>query len=106
MIIDQLWTCGLSLMFGTTVEVIVPSSQFIFNDLVNFLTRIHTVNLSFAATMLTGKVGKHSFLEEQIQDYPGLGHGEFAYRVRFDWDEEIALPGALIGQHVSIHVYF
>ncbi|KAL2942071.1 putative linoleate 9S-lipoxygenase 5 [Bienertia sinuspersici] len=51
--------------------------------------------LCFSAT-LKGKLGNRSYLEELAEDSTGLAHGEYAYNVKFDWDEDIALPGAVI----------
>ncbi|XP_048497684.1 probable linoleate 9S-lipoxygenase 5 isoform X2 [Beta vulgaris subsp. vulgaris] len=45
---------------------------------------------------LKGKLGKQSYLEKAITEPTGLADDEYAYRVRFDWDEQVALPGALI----------
>ncbi|XP_021852191.2 probable linoleate 9S-lipoxygenase 5 isoform X1 [Spinacia oleracea] len=45
---------------------------------------------------LKGKLGRRTYLKEEITKLTGLGDGETAFRVRFNWNEEVALPGALI----------
>ncbi|KAL2942162.1 putative linoleate 9S-lipoxygenase 5 [Bienertia sinuspersici] len=42
-----------------------------------------------------GILGKASYLEEQIKEFNGLADGEYAFKVFFDLDEEVALPGAI-----------
>ncbi|KMT13762.1 hypothetical protein BVRB_4g081380 [Beta vulgaris subsp. vulgaris] len=48
------------------------------------------------ANDLKGKLGKVSYLEEGITEPTDLADGESAFKVRFDWNDELALPGALI----------
>uniref|UniRef100_A0A803KP58 Lipoxygenase n=1 Tax=Chenopodium quinoa TaxID=63459 RepID=A0A803KP58_CHEQI len=43
-----------------------------------------------------GKLGKLSYLEKGVKTITDLADDELAFRVRFDWDEDIDLPGALI----------
>lgn len=52
--------------------------------------------LCFPANDLKGKLGKVSYLEEGITEPTDLADGESAFKVRFDWNDELALPGALI----------
>ncbi|OWM85358.1 probable linoleate 9S-lipoxygenase 5 [Punica granatum] len=44
---------------------------------------------------LKGKLGKPAYLEEWLTKV-NLVAGETAYKVTFDWDEEIGLPGAFV----------
>ncbi|KNA22245.1 hypothetical protein SOVF_035790 [Spinacia oleracea] len=48
------------------------------------------------ANNFRGKLGKRSYLQKTVKEVTGLADGESAFRVRFDWDEDVALPGALI----------
>ncbi|WVY97890.1 hypothetical protein V8G54_030041 [Vigna mungo] len=45
---------------------------------------------------LKGKLGKPAFLEDWITTIGPLTAGETAFKVTFDWDEEIGTPGAFI----------
>ncbi|KAI4367853.1 hypothetical protein MLD38_016477 [Melastoma candidum] len=44
---------------------------------------------------LKGKLGTPAFLEEWISTFTPLTAGESAFKVSFDWDEGIGLPGAI-----------
>ena len=43
-----------------------------------------------------GKVGKRAYLEKLVNDTIDLADDESAYRVYFDWDDEISVPGAIL----------
>ncbi|KAJ9681974.1 hypothetical protein PVL29_018054 [Vitis rotundifolia] len=48
------------------------------------------------ANGLQGKLGKPAYLEDWITTITSLTAGESAFKVTFDWDEEIGEPGAFI----------
>ncbi|KAJ9681970.1 hypothetical protein PVL29_018052 [Vitis rotundifolia] len=48
------------------------------------------------ANGLQGKLGKPAYLENWITTITSLTAGESAFKVTFDWDEEIGEPGAFI----------
>ncbi|XP_034706086.1 probable linoleate 9S-lipoxygenase 5 [Vitis riparia] len=48
------------------------------------------------ANGLQGKIGKPAYLEDWITTITSLTAGESAFKVTFDWDEEIGEPGAFI----------
>uniref|UniRef100_F6HZ11 Lipoxygenase n=1 Tax=Vitis vinifera TaxID=29760 RepID=F6HZ11_VITVI len=48
------------------------------------------------ANGLQGKIGKPAYLEDWIITITSLTAGESAFKVTFDWDEEIGEPGAFI----------
>lgn len=56
---------------------------------------------------MKGKVGKQVYLEEEITEANGLADGESAFRVKFNWDEEVAVPGAIIvrNEHHNHEIY-
>ncbi|XP_027341792.1 seed linoleate 9S-lipoxygenase-3 [Abrus precatorius] len=41
-----------------------------------------------------GKLGKPTFLEGIISSLPTLGAGQSAFRIHFEWDDDIGIPGA------------
>lgn len=41
-----------------------------------------------------GKVGKATFLEGIISSLPTLGAGQSAFRIHFEWDDDMGIPGA------------
>ncbi|KAL2942038.1 putative linoleate 9S-lipoxygenase 5 [Bienertia sinuspersici] len=43
-----------------------------------------------------GKLGKPSYMEDWLTNLTGLTPGESAFKVTFDWDEDIGVPGAII----------
>lgn len=45
---------------------------------------------------LKGRLGKPAYLEEWLTTGAPLVAGETAYKVTFDWDGEIGLPGAFV----------
>ena len=49
-----------------------------------------------AANGLKGNVGKPAYLEKWDTSLPSLSSGESIFKVTFDWDNAIAVPGALI----------
>ncbi|GMH07750.1 hypothetical protein Nepgr_009590 [Nepenthes gracilis] len=49
-----------------------------------------------AANDLKGKLGMPAYLEDWLTKFTGLAAGESAFKVTFDWDEDIGVPGALI----------
>ncbi|XP_021901405.1 probable linoleate 9S-lipoxygenase 5 isoform X2 [Carica papaya] len=51
---------------------------------------------SAAANELKGKLGKKAFLENWIGTTTLLVANESAYKVTFDWDEDIGIPGAFL----------
>ena len=51
---------------------------------------------AFVANGLQGKIGKPAYLEDWITTITSLTAGESAFKVTFDWDEEIGEPGAFI----------
>ncbi|XP_010025193.2 probable linoleate 9S-lipoxygenase 5 [Eucalyptus grandis] len=48
---------------------------------------------------LRGKLGKPAYLEEWITTITPLTAGDSAFKVTFDWDEEVGVPGAIIVQN-------
>lgn len=52
--------------------------------------------MPFVANGLQGKLGKPAYLEDWITTITSLTAGESAFKVTFDWDEEIGEPGAFI----------
>lgn len=50
--------------------------------------------LIFVGNGLKGKLGKPTYLEDWITTITPLTAGESAFRVTFDWDEDIGTPGA------------
>ncbi|KAF8018100.1 hypothetical protein BT93_H3106 [Corymbia citriodora subsp. variegata] len=48
---------------------------------------------------LQGKLGKPAYLEEWITTITPLTAGDSAFKVTFDWDEEVGVPGAIIVQN-------
>ncbi|MED6166131.1 Lox4p, partial [Stylosanthes scabra] len=45
---------------------------------------------------LKGKLGKEAYLEDWITTITPLTAGESAFKVTFDWDEDIGIPGAFL----------
>uniref|UniRef100_A0A7N0R9W0 Lipoxygenase n=1 Tax=Kalanchoe fedtschenkoi TaxID=63787 RepID=A0A7N0R9W0_KALFE len=43
-----------------------------------------------------GKIGKAVYLEDWITSSPALAAGESHFKVTFDWDEEVGVPGAIL----------
>jgi len=50
----------------------------------------------FVENDLKGKLGEPAYLEEWITTITSLTAGESAFKVTFDWDEEIGVPGAFL----------
>ncbi|KAI3440436.1 uncharacterized protein J3R85_003505, partial [Psidium guajava] len=48
---------------------------------------------------LRGKLGKPAYLEEWITTITPLTAGDSAFKVTFDWDEEVGVPGAIVMQN-------
>ncbi|XP_030534865.1 probable linoleate 9S-lipoxygenase 5 isoform X2 [Rhodamnia argentea] len=48
---------------------------------------------------LRGKLGKPAYLEEWITTITPLTAGDSAFKVTFDWDEEVGVPGAIVVQN-------
>lgn len=64
---------------------------------ISFLPTTLTEKLfCFSANDLKGKLGKKSYLEEVVNKSTSLAYGESAFKVSFDWNNDVALPGALI----------
>ncbi|GAV63153.1 Lipoxygenase domain-containing protein/PLAT domain-containing protein [Cephalotus follicularis] len=61
-----------------------------------YLQLISSVNGDPAANGLQGTQGNPAYLEEWITTITPLVAGESAFKVAFDWDEEIGVPGAFI----------
>lgn len=51
---------------------------------------------SFVENGLQGKVGEPAYLEDWITTIAPLTPGDIAFKVTFDWDDEIGVPGAFI----------
>ncbi|XP_062143519.1 probable linoleate 9S-lipoxygenase 5 [Alnus glutinosa] len=60
------------------------------------LQLISAVNADPAANGLQGKLGNPAYLEDWISTIAPLIAGETAFKVNFDWDEDIAIPGAFL----------
>lgn len=41
-----------------------------------------------------GKLGKATFLEGIISSLPTLGAGQSAFKIHFEWDDDMGIPGA------------
>lgn len=50
----------------------------------------------FVANGVCGKLGETTHLEDWITSITALASGESAFKVNFNWNEEIGLPGAFI----------
>ncbi|XP_021742502.1 probable linoleate 9S-lipoxygenase 5 [Chenopodium quinoa] len=72
----------------------VHSDDVLINGKVSFqlVSAVHTD----PANNYKGILGKLSYLEKEIKTITDLADNELAFRVRFDWDEDIDLPGAII----------
>ncbi|KAL3591217.1 hypothetical protein D5086_009857 [Populus alba] len=60
------------------------------------LQLVSAVNSDPSENDLKGKLGKPAYLEEWITTITSLTAGESAFKVTFDWDEEIGVPGAFL----------
>ncbi|KAI9187222.1 hypothetical protein LWI28_025710 [Acer negundo] len=60
------------------------------------LQLVSAVNGDSEANGLRGKVGEPAYLEDWITTITPLVAGESAFKVTFDFDEEIGVPGAFI----------
>ncbi|KAK6911550.1 PLAT/LH2 domain, partial [Dillenia turbinata] len=91
------------------VVVLMKKNVLDFNDFnASVLDRVHEllgqkVSLQLISAVnadpangLKGKLGKPAHLEDWITTITPLVAGDSAFRVTFDWDEEIGLPGAFI----------
>ncbi|XP_027367736.1 probable linoleate 9S-lipoxygenase 5 isoform X2 [Abrus precatorius] len=89
--------------------VLMKKNVLDFNDFsASFLDRLHEflgkrVSLQLVSAVnvdsgnrLKGKLGKPAYLEDWITTITPLTAGESAFRVTFDWDEEIGTPGAFL----------
>ena len=45
---------------------------------------------------MQGKIGKPAYLEDWITTITPLTAGESAFKVNFEWEEEIGVPGAFL----------
>ncbi|XP_021742501.1 probable linoleate 9S-lipoxygenase 5 [Chenopodium quinoa] len=61
-----------------------------------YVQLVSAVHSDPAANDLKGKLGKRAYLKEKIKKPSGLAADESAFRVKFDLDDEVAVPGALI----------
>lgn len=60
------------------------------------LQLISAVNADPTANGLQGKLGSPAYLERWITTFTPLIAGESAFKVTFDWDEDIGIPGAFL----------
>ncbi|KAL9341557.1 hypothetical protein Peur_064882 [Populus x canadensis] len=67
------------------------------------LQLISAVNSDRSDNDLKGKLGEPAYLEEWVTTATPLTAGEAAFKVTFDWDEEIGVPGAFLirNNHLS-----
>ncbi|XP_050223951.1 probable linoleate 9S-lipoxygenase 5 [Mercurialis annua] len=94
----------------TGTVVLMKKNVLDFNDFhASFLDRVHelvghgvslqlisSVNTEPTENGLQGKVGKPAYLEDWITTFTSLTPGDSAFKVTFDWDDEIGIPGAFI----------
>ena len=61
------------------------------------------INKSRAGKGNKGKVGKPANLESWITSLPSLTAGQSAFKVHFDWEEDVGIPGAFLikNNHLS-----
>ncbi|GMY21573.1 probable linoleate 9S-lipoxygenase 5 [Fagus crenata] len=89
--------------------VLMKKNVLDFNDFhASFLDRVHEllgqgVSLQLISAVnvdpenqLQGKVGEPAYLEDWITTITSLTAGESAFKVTFDWDNEIGVPGAIL----------
>ncbi|KAL2942046.1 putative linoleate 9S-lipoxygenase 5 [Bienertia sinuspersici] len=55
---------------------------------------------------LQGKLGKTAYMDNWLTHLPSLTVGESAFKVTFDWEEEIGVPGAVIIRNEHHHEFF
>ncbi|KAK7397204.1 hypothetical protein VNO78_18371 [Psophocarpus tetragonolobus] len=60
------------------------------------LQLISSVHAHSAGNDIRGKLGKSAYLEDWISTITPLKAGESAFKVTFDWDEDIGIPGAFL----------
>ncbi|XP_004510413.1 linoleate 9S-lipoxygenase-like [Cicer arietinum] len=53
-----------------------------------------------------GKVGKQTFLEGLLTSIPTLGDKQSAYRIHFEWDNDMGIPGAFYVENFMQHEFF
>ncbi|KAL8170893.1 hypothetical protein V2J09_022697 [Rumex salicifolius] len=53
-----------------------------------------------------GKVSKPAYLEDWLTKLTGLRAGESAFQVTFEWDEEVAVPGAFLIRNEHHNEFF
>ncbi|KAF5782039.1 putative linoleate 13S-lipoxygenase [Helianthus annuus] len=63
------------------------------------LISAHHPNHQSSGGSLRGKVGKPAMLEDWITTFAPLTVGESSYKVSFEWDEEMQVPGAFLVQN-------
>jgi len=51
-------------------------------------------------------VGKRSFLEGFVTSAPILGAGQSAYKVHFQWDSDMGIPGAFYIENFMLGEFF
>ena len=56
--------------------------------------------------ILKGKEGKAAYLEEDISESISVADGESAFRVKFVWNEEIGVPGAIFVKNETDHEFY
>ncbi|XP_027353567.1 probable linoleate 9S-lipoxygenase 5 [Abrus precatorius] len=90
--------------------VLMKKNVLDFNDLsASILDRLHeflgkrvslqlisALQLHQAGNDMKGKLGKPAYLEDWITTITPLTAGESAFKVTFDWDEDIGIPGAFL----------
>ncbi|KNA22244.1 hypothetical protein SOVF_035780 [Spinacia oleracea] len=53
-----------------------------------------------------GKLGKPSYLENWLTNFTGLTPGDSAFKITFDWDENIGVPGAILIKNEHKNQFF
>ncbi|KMT13761.1 hypothetical protein BVRB_4g081370 [Beta vulgaris subsp. vulgaris] len=76
------------------ISSILPRDDVLVRGKVSF--QLVSVVHADPANDLKGKLGKKSYLEEVVNKSTSLAYGESAFKVSFDWNNDVALPGALI----------
>ncbi|CAO2836686.1 unnamed protein product [Amaranthus hypochondriacus] len=64
------------------------------------------ISIQLISAVHPGKDGKAAYLEEDISESISVAHGESAFRVKFDWNEEIGVPGAILVKNETGHEFY
>lgn len=67
---------------------------------------VSAVNADPAGNESKGKLGKPSYLGDWLTNFTGLTPGESAFKITFDWDENIGVPGAIIIKNEHHNQFF